>query len=134
MQRSFRVLFDENKRAVGVEHQPSPTGQTGQRPITSRTIKAKRMVIVSAGTCSTPSTLERSGIGYSKGQFSHRCHNRKGPASSSRNQIPVSDDFAVNERGNFSIIFAALPSSAVRTKPPRIRLAFNGKSETVIRT
>ena len=62
----IRILFDGDKRAVGVEYQPSSAHQADQHPTTSRTIKAKRMVVVSAGTCSTPLILERSGIGCSE--------------------------------------------------------------------
>lgn len=55
-----RVLFDKNK-AVGVELRPNPTfgGSAGD----TRTVKARRLVVISCGTCGTPSLLERSGVG-----------------------------------------------------------------------
>ena len=61
-----RVLFDENKRAVGVEYTPNPdflvqTAAT-QRPI--MTVKARKLVVASAGAIGTPLILERSGIGH----------------------------------------------------------------------
>lgn len=60
-----RILFDkENRRAVGVEYRPNPDSQWGVpnlHPI--RTVKARKLVIVSSGACGTPSVLERSGIG-----------------------------------------------------------------------
>lgn len=54
-----RVLF-EGKRASGIEYQPNPAFQT---TATNGTIKAKKMVIVSAGALGTPLILERSGLG-----------------------------------------------------------------------
>lgn len=60
-----RVLFDENKRATGVEYIPSPSTQpiTGVSGSPASHVTAKRMVVVSAGALSTPSILERSGVG-----------------------------------------------------------------------
>ncbi|KAH8682575.1 alcohol oxidase-like protein [Xylariales sp. PMI_506] len=59
-----RVLFD-GKKAVGVEYRPNPGFQASvnltQSPI--RSVKARKMVIVSCGACGTPPVLERSGIG-----------------------------------------------------------------------
>lgn len=52
-----RILFD-NKRACGVEYKSKTESEA-----TIRTIKAKKMVIVSAGALGTPSILERSGLG-----------------------------------------------------------------------
>lgn len=52
-----RVLFDEKKRAVGVEVQVD-----GGHPKTLR-VHAKKKVILSAGTIRTAAILERSGIG-----------------------------------------------------------------------
>ncbi|KAF2865019.1 GMC oxidoreductase-domain-containing protein [Massariosphaeria phaeospora] len=54
-----RVLFD-NKRASGVEYRRNPN----VHPESSlRTIRARKMVIVSCGALGTPSVLERSGVG-----------------------------------------------------------------------
>lgn len=67
----IKVLTDDNKRAVGVEYQTNPgfmpnpefkaAGYTSPR-----TVRAKKMVIVSAGANGTPLILERSGIGDAK--------------------------------------------------------------------
>ncbi|KAI1123186.1 alcohol oxidase-like protein [Nemania abortiva] len=57
-----RVLFDD-RRASGVEFRPNPTFQTNKDPKTTRTVKAKRLVVLSCGTLGTPPVLERSGVG-----------------------------------------------------------------------
>lgn len=54
-----RVVFD-NKRASGVEYRPNPKVHPGAA---LRTIRARKMVIVSSGALGTPSVLERSGLG-----------------------------------------------------------------------
>ncbi|KAK4226853.1 putative GMC oxidoreductase [Podospora fimiseda] len=61
-----KVLFDNNKKAVGVEFTPNPLFQeeTTQPPST-QTIKARTLVILSCGAIGTPTLLERSGIGNS---------------------------------------------------------------------
>jgi alcohol oxidase len=51
-----RVLFDDDKRAIGVECKSGSSMSTTQ-------IKARKLVIVSCGACGTPSVLERSGVG-----------------------------------------------------------------------
>jgi choline dehydrogenase-like flavoprotein len=63
-----RVIFDDNKRATGVEYIPNTTFQPSINPATHpvSTVKARKMVIVSAGTLGTPQILERSGIGNAK--------------------------------------------------------------------
>lgn len=62
--RINRVLFDGN-RATGIEYEAEPTFVTQlpgvQRDIKS--VKARKLCIVSAGALGTPSILERSGIG-----------------------------------------------------------------------
>lgn len=58
-----RVLFDENKRAVGVEYTPNPDYQAATSPPPKLTIMARKLVVVSCGACGTPAVLERSGLG-----------------------------------------------------------------------
>ncbi|KAI8947538.1 GMC oxidoreductase [Xylaria longipes] len=60
-----RVLFDEDKRACGVEYQPNLLFQSQEVPTPpiKRTVRARKLVVVSSGACGTPSVLERSGIG-----------------------------------------------------------------------
>lgn len=62
-----RVLFDDDKRACGIEYSPNPEYQP-VAPFTEgqnakKSVKARKMVVVSSGACHTPSVLERSGIG-----------------------------------------------------------------------
>jgi alcohol oxidase len=56
-----RVLFDDNKKATGVEFEPNAKlkGSGGSK----RTVGAKKLVVLSAGANATPLILERSGIG-----------------------------------------------------------------------
>ncbi|KAF9036252.1 GMC oxidoreductase-domain-containing protein [Panaeolus papilionaceus] len=56
----IRVIF-ENGRAVGVEYQ----SVTSTDPVI-RTVRARKLVVLSAGALGTPPILERSGIGSSK--------------------------------------------------------------------
>ncbi|KAI0466990.1 alcohol oxidase-like protein [Xylaria cf. heliscus] len=53
-----RVLFDDGKRACGVEYTPSP----GTDEVYYK-VRAAKMVIVSGGACGSPLLLERSGVG-----------------------------------------------------------------------
>lgn len=57
--RIERVVFDE-KRASGVQYSPNPKIQPNA---TLRTVRARKLVIVSSGALGTPSVLERSGLG-----------------------------------------------------------------------
>ncbi|KAK3346006.1 putative glucose dehydrogenase [Lasiosphaeria hispida] len=59
-----RVLLDGNK-AVGVEFSPNPEFQPQVPGVPSvvRSVKARKMVIVSCGAIGTPLVLERSGVG-----------------------------------------------------------------------
>ena len=60
-----RVLFDESRKATGVEYQPSASFQpaTALSGPVLKTVNARKMVIVSSGALGTPSVLERSGVG-----------------------------------------------------------------------
>jgi alcohol oxidase len=60
-----RVLFDDNKRATGVEYTPNPEFQStiglSMHPV--KAVRARKLVVVTCGACGTPPVLERSGIG-----------------------------------------------------------------------
>ncbi|KAL7619877.1 hypothetical protein AAE478_010423 [Parahypoxylon ruwenzoriense] len=60
-----RILFDESMRACGVEFTPTPRLQidASSTPHLKKTVRARRLVVLSCGACGTPSVLERSGIG-----------------------------------------------------------------------
>jgi alcohol oxidase len=63
-----KVLFDDNRRAVGVEYQTNPKYLANPEFLASaytslRTVKARKLVVVSAGANGTPTILERSGLG-----------------------------------------------------------------------
>lgn len=67
----LKVLFDDNKKAVGVEYQTNPRFLPNPEFLSTaytsrRTIRARKMVVVSAGAIGTPGILERSGLGDSK--------------------------------------------------------------------
>ncbi|RYP54259.1 hypothetical protein DL768_000833 [Monosporascus sp. mg162] len=59
-----RILFDQ-KRAIGVEYRPNPEYQASvslsQQSL--RSVRARKLVVVTCGACGTPSVLERSGLG-----------------------------------------------------------------------
>lgn len=55
-----RILFDDHKKAVGVIYRPNPAFCPNPKP---RTIKARRMVVLSCGSLGSPLVLERSGVG-----------------------------------------------------------------------
>ncbi len=60
-----RVLFDENKRAVGVEYSTNPqylVDNEASKAVTL-TVKAKKLVVLSSGACGSPLVLQRSGVG-----------------------------------------------------------------------
>ncbi|EKM51208.1 uncharacterized protein PHACADRAFT_213078 [Phanerochaete carnosa HHB-10118-sp] len=57
-----RVIF-EGKRAVGVEYVPNPVFQPDADKTQVRTVRAKKLVVICAGTFGSPGILERSGIG-----------------------------------------------------------------------
>lgn len=63
----IRVLFDESSppRAIGIEYKPNAERQPElslSKPV-HKTIKAKKLVVVTAGALGTPQVLERSGVG-----------------------------------------------------------------------
>jgi alcohol oxidase len=58
----IRVLVDENKWASGVEIRTKPAFTPNALGL-QRTIKARKLVVISAGALETPQILERSGIG-----------------------------------------------------------------------
>ena len=60
--RGSRVLFDENKKAVGVAYVPARNRVHGAQ-LTETIVKARKMVVLSSGTLGTPQILERSGVG-----------------------------------------------------------------------
>lgn len=63
----IRVLFDETKRATGVEFVPNPNFHPTVTPLKDTTppqsIHARKLVVLSAGAIGTPNILERSGVG-----------------------------------------------------------------------
>lgn len=59
----LRVMLNENNEARAVEYRPHPERNPNSTHISPRIIKAKRLVVLTAGTLSSPSILERSGIG-----------------------------------------------------------------------
>ncbi|KAK7994307.1 GMC oxidoreductase-domain-containing protein [Apiospora marii] len=64
-----RVLFDGDRRASGVEFRPNPATQpsssaeTSSNKTTTRSVAAKKLVVLSCGTLGSPPILERSGVG-----------------------------------------------------------------------
>lgn len=65
-----RVLFDESSppRAIGIEYKPNTEHQPElslSKPV-HKTLKAKKLVVVTAGALGTPQILERSGVGNAK--------------------------------------------------------------------
>ncbi|MGG6495434.1 UNVERIFIED_CONTAM: GMC family oxidoreductase N-terminal domain-containing protein, partial [Bacteroidetes bacterium 56_B9] len=63
----LRVMFD-GKKATGVEYQTNPKFMANPEYldigyVSPRVVKARKMVIVSAGANATPGILERSGVG-----------------------------------------------------------------------
>jgi len=63
----IRVLFDESSppKAIGIEYKPNEDHQPSislSKPVHS-IIKARKLVVVTAGALGTPQVLERSGVG-----------------------------------------------------------------------
>ncbi|KAI1437343.1 GMC oxidoreductase [Xylaria sp. CBS 124048] len=62
----IRLLFDKDKRAYGVEYRANPFFQDKDAPVApvpTRTVRARKQVLMAAGPFGTPQILERSGIG-----------------------------------------------------------------------
>lgn len=61
----MRVLFDQDKRASGVEFVRNPVFQTltNMARAPSRSINARKLVVLSCGALASPGVLERSGVG-----------------------------------------------------------------------
>ncbi|KAM7188538.1 putative alcohol oxidase [Rhypophila sp. PSN 637] len=60
----LRILFDDNKKAVGVEFKPNPMFSADREPSSStQSVRARRLVVVSTGALGSPILLERSGVG-----------------------------------------------------------------------
>ncbi|KAI3336480.1 GMC oxidoreductase [Xylariaceae sp. AK1471] len=55
-----RVLFDDHKKANGVVFKPNPAFRSESQ---SRTVKARKLVVLSCGALGSPLVLERSGVG-----------------------------------------------------------------------
>ncbi|KAJ4291645.1 hypothetical protein N0V90_009540 [Kalmusia sp. IMI 367209] len=59
-----RVLFDEkSERAIGIEFRRNPIFEADSTSKPLRSIRARKLVVLSCGTCATPPLLERSGVG-----------------------------------------------------------------------
>ncbi|KAK0622695.1 GMC oxidoreductase-domain-containing protein [Immersiella caudata] len=56
-----KIILDSNNRAVAV--QTVPTKHVGDGPPTPRIFRARKQIVVSSGTLSSPLILQRSGIG-----------------------------------------------------------------------
>lgn len=65
----IKILLDDNKKAVGVQYQTNPKFQPNPEFMTAqqapREVRARKMVVLSAGANCTPLILERSGVGAS---------------------------------------------------------------------
>lgn len=62
--QTVRVLFDDKKRAVGVEYQPNARWNRSSSGV--NTVGARKLVVLSSGANGTPLILERSGLGNKK--------------------------------------------------------------------
>ena len=60
--RVVRALFDDQKRASGVEFASNPVHQPDAEA-KKYTVKARKLVVVSSGALGSPQILERSGVG-----------------------------------------------------------------------
>ncbi|KAM7187200.1 GMC oxidoreductase domain containing protein [Rhypophila sp. PSN 637] len=60
----LRILFDDNKKAVGVEFKANPLfSADGETSTPTQSVRARNLVVVSTGALGTPILLERSGVG-----------------------------------------------------------------------
>lgn len=58
-----RILFDAQKKATGVEFKSNPRVAASADASQTRSVTARKLVVLSAGVFGTPTLLERSGIG-----------------------------------------------------------------------
>ena len=66
-----RILFDDDKKATGVEYIPNKPVESGETPnpttqskeTTPKLARARKLVVLSAGALASPMILERSGVG-----------------------------------------------------------------------
>ncbi|KAI8446036.1 GMC oxidoreductase-domain-containing protein [Phakopsora pachyrhizi] len=64
--RVIRVIFDQNKRATGLEYSKNSDFYPKTKELPQKHfIRARKLVIISCGALGTPSVLERSGVGSS---------------------------------------------------------------------
>lgn len=61
-----RVLFDDDNRATGVEYRPKQSTESSQTGESTRSVAARKLVVLSAGALGTPAILERSEVGDSE--------------------------------------------------------------------
>ena len=61
-----RILLDEDKRATAVEYRRNAQHHGDEAAQVRHTVNARKLVVLSAGTHTSPSILERSGIGSSE--------------------------------------------------------------------
>ncbi|KIV92306.1 hypothetical protein PV10_06758 [Exophiala mesophila] len=61
-----RILLDEDKRAKAVVYRPNPQHHGDEAAQVRHTVNARKLVVLSAGTHTSPSILERSGVGSSE--------------------------------------------------------------------
>lgn len=61
--QTVRVLFDNNKRAVGIEYQPNARFNKADTSGGVHTVGARKLVVLSSGANGSPLILERSGVG-----------------------------------------------------------------------
>lgn len=58
-----RILFDAKKKATGVEFKSNPRVAASADNGQTRSVTARKLVVLSAGVFGTPTLLERSGVG-----------------------------------------------------------------------
>ncbi|TGJ78723.1 hypothetical protein E0Z10_g10051 [Xylaria hypoxylon] len=58
-----RLLLSESRKVEGVEYRPTPQAPSASSPESVQSVRARKLVILSAGAFGTPLLLERSGVG-----------------------------------------------------------------------